>query len=220
LRTRTLAALLAGILVAGCLGQQAPRKTRYVLAVKPVHLMDPGARGVVQINRVRVASLFERKGLVYRTGEDRYEADFYHEFYAPPGELIREALSEWLWRSGVFADVMAPSMSGEPDWWLEGHVTALYADVRRPQAPEVVLAVVWSLLDPNAPGLPVVFSKSYEVVVALPDRDPTTVVDGFRRALTHGFEQLSADVVAALDARRSAAGEPAVKEPESAPPRR
>lgn len=197
-------ALLASVVFLGCLGgQAAPHKQRYVLDISPVRVSDPGARGVVQVNRVRVAPLFERKGLVYRTGEDRYEADFYHEFYAPPGELIREAVGQWLLRSGVFSEVVAPTMRADPDWWLEGRVTKLYADVRRAGAPEAVLEIGWTLLDARSIDSQTVFDRSYSAVVALSDREPATVMDGLRRALAHSLERLNEDLARTLDERRA-----------------
>ncbi len=201
---RLPAALLAAVFVAGCLsGQAAPQKQRYVLEVNPVRVSDPGARGAVQVNRVGVAPLFERKGLVYRTGDDRYEASFYHEFYSPPGELIREAMGQWLLRSGVFSEVVSPTMHAHPDWWLEGRVSKLYTDVRRADSPEVVLELGWTLLDSHSATFQVVFEKSYSAVVALSDREPATIVDGMRRALVHTFEQLNVDMARALDQRQA-----------------
>lgn len=206
-RLRLPAALLLGGFLVGCLGQPAPVKRRYVLDVRPARVHDPGSRGVVQLNRVRVAPLFERKGLVYRTGDERYEADFYNEFYSPPGEMVREALEQWLMRSGVFSDVIQPSMRAEPDWWLDGRVDKIYADVRNPDAPEAVLETEWVLVNARARNLPVVFEKSYSSVVALRDREPATVVEGLRRALVSTFEQLDGDLERALEHGARPAGQ-------------
>jgi uncharacterized lipoprotein YmbA len=196
--------LLASAVFVGCLGgQTAPTKQRYVLDVTPVQVSDPGSRGVVQVNRVGVAPLFERKGLVYRTGDDRYESAFYHEFYSPPGELIREVAGQWLHRSGVFTEVVSPIMRADPDWWLEGRVAKLYGDVRRPDAPEAVLEIGWTLLDARSSDFRPVLDKTYSSVVALSDREPATIVEGLRRALVHTLERLNEDLATALDARRA-----------------
>jgi uncharacterized lipoprotein YmbA len=209
---RLCSALLASVVWLGCLGGlSVPTKQRYVLDVSPARVSDPGVHGVVQVNRVRVAPLFERKGLVYRTGDDRYESEFYHEFYSQPGELIRQSLGEWLVRSGVFSDVVSPTMRADPDWWLEGRVTKLYADVRRADAPEAVLEIEWILLDARSMDFRTVFARSYSAVVALSDREPATVVDGLRRALVHSFERLNEDLAQALDARRVAVEEEDVR---------
>lgn len=198
---RLCSALLASVLFVGCLGgQTAPTKQRYVLDIRPVQVSDPGSRGVVQVNRVGVAPLFERKGLVFRTGDDRYESSFYHEFYATPGELIRDVVRQWLDHSGVFTEVVSPVMRADPDWWLEGRVVKLYADVRQPDSADAVLEIGWTLLDARAADFTPVFNKTYSSIVALPDREPAAVVEGLRKALAFTLEQLNEDLAMALDA--------------------
>jgi len=198
-RACTALALIA-LLASGCLGQSQPEKTRYLLDMAPTVILDPGDRGRVQIARMRVDRPFERKGLVYRVSEDRYVADFYHEFYSTPGDLIRTALEQWFERSGLFTHVVGPSEATRPDWRIEGYVHELYADFSRPGKQVAVVEIDFAVLDAHSVQLDVAFSKSYRSISALRDRDPAGVAHGLRGAVHQVFKALNEDLREALPA--------------------
>jgi ABC-type uncharacterized transport system auxiliary subunit len=194
------ALVLIALLASGCLGQSQPEKTRYLLDMAPTVILDPGDRGRVQIARMRVDRPFERKGLVYRVSEDRYVADFYHEFYSTPGDLIRTALEQWFERSGLFTHVVGPSEASRPDWRIEGYVHELYADFSRPGKQVAVVEIDFAVLDAHSVQLDVAFSKSYRSISALRDRDPASVAHGLRDAVHQVFKALNEDLREALPA--------------------
>ncbi len=198
-RAWTALALIA-LLASGCLGQSQPEKTRYLLDMAPTLILDPGDRGRVQIARMRVDRPFERKGLVYRVSEDRYVADFYHEFYSTPGDLIRTALEQWFERSGLFTHVVGPSEAIRPDWRIEGYVHKLYADFSRPGKQAAVVEIDFAVLDAQSVQLDVAFRKSYRSISALRDRDPAGVAHGLRDAVHQVFKALNEDLHEALPA--------------------
>ncbi len=201
-------ALLAG--AAGCsIGQPTPKRFEYALDMKPEQVLDPGEAGVLQINRVRVAALFERKALVYRVSDEHYESDFYHAFHTQPGEWIRSALADWFDASGFFTAVADPTENVLPDWWLEAQVWALYADVRDPKRPQVDVLVEFNVIDPNTINLDSAFRKRYGSVVAIPDGRPENVVLGLRKAWKQIFEEFEEDLRESLpevDSARVQAG--------------
>ena len=196
---RPLTALAAAaLLVSGCLGQSQPEKTRYLLEIAPPEILDPGDRGRVQVARMRVDRPFERKGLVYRVSEDRYVADFYHEFYSVPADLIRHGLESWFERSGLFTHVVGPTEVVRPDWRVEGFVHNLYADFSRTGRQSAVVQVEFVVLDAHSVQLDVAFSKSYQALVALQDRRPASVAHGLRDAVAQVFKALDQDLREAL----------------------
>jgi ABC-type uncharacterized transport system auxiliary subunit len=197
-RLRWTAPALTALLVAGCLGQSQPEKTRYLLDITPTEIQDPGDRGSVQVSRMRVDRPFERKGLVYRVSEDRYTADFYHEFYSVPGDLIRTSLEQWFERSGTFTAVVGPTQGIRPDWRIEGFVHNLYADFSLPGWQTAVLEIEFVVLDAQSPQLDVVLERSYRVLAALRDRKPASVAHGLRDAAKQAFAEFDIDLREAL----------------------
>ena len=193
-----MALAVMALLASGCLGQSQPEKTRYLLGISPRQILDPGDRGRVQVARMRVDRPFERKGLVYRVSEDRYVADFYHEFYSAPSEMIRTGLEKWFERSGLFTHVVGPTEVIHPDWRVEGFVYALYGDFSGSGRQTAVVEIEFAVLDARSIQLDVAFTKSYQSIVALPDRKPASVAHGLRDGAAQVFQAFDQDLREAL----------------------
>jgi uncharacterized lipoprotein YmbA len=207
---RALAALGAGLLAAGCLAPQpAPRVVFYALRPERTGPApeSPGAEAL-WVGRVRVAPLVEGKGFVYRTGESTFEADFYHRFAAPPGALVREALIDWLGRSGLFSEVRSQGSPGQARWSLEARVTALHADLRDPTAPSAVLEAELALIDAHAPAPEARLRERYHAEVTT-SADPAALAQAWARGLAQVLAEAEDDLRAALaSAMRERASEP------------
>lgn len=61
-------------------------------------------------------------------GDLFYETDYYNEFFISPGSLLAEELRQWMARSGLFEHVVGSPRAVEPNYILEGEVTALNGD--------------------------------------------------------------------------------------------
>lgn len=194
---RAAALALAFLAVAGCsspLERSYPDKQRYVIRVKRDTPVLAGEHGQLRVERLRVATLFERKGFVYRTGDTQYEDDFYNVFYAQPGTLLRGAIREWLERAGIFGSVVDASQPAEPDWLLEGQVWRLYGDFRDPAAPRAVLDLELALIDARDPRMPARLAKRYSREVALERAAAADLVEAWNVALVSILEELEADL--------------------------
>ena len=204
---RRFALLLLGVTAAGCLGgfgQAPPEKTRYLL--EPQRVESPGATlaGTLRVGRVRVTSVFERKGFVYRTGASTYESDFYHEFYSPPGEMIRELTQRWFTGSRLFDSVVDAADPAPSDWILEGVVEELYADQRERGAPRAIVRVEFTLIDGTSIELDARHHKRYTASVDASRARPSQIVEAWNTALARVFAELEADVIAVLSAQTQA----------------
>jgi uncharacterized lipoprotein YmbA len=201
--SRAALALLAAAaaLAAGCAGslQRPPlEKTRFVL-----RLAEPpaGAKsaGTLSVGRVRMSSLFDHAGFVYRTGEDTYASDPRFEWFGPPGSVLREAILDWLARASPFAAVQRGSVSGS-DWLLETEIDRLYADLRDPAASAVLLAGRFALLDLRGarPQRPV--SLRFDEREPAGAGTPQELVDAWGRALARALAALEPELRAAVRA--------------------
>jgi uncharacterized lipoprotein YmbA len=160
---------------------------------------NPAGSGVLRIEPVRVAPLFERTGFVYRTGERAFETDFYARFAAPPGVLVRDALAEWLAGARLFADVQRGGDRSRARWWLEGRVEALYADLRDPAAPTAVVELELALVDARSPALATRLRERYRAEVPT-SADPAALAEAWSQGLAQAFAELEDDLRGVLAA--------------------
>ncbi len=201
---RAIALAVAGLLLAGCspFERSYPEKQRYVIRAERDGAPRSGDAGLLRVERLRVATIFERKGFVYRTSDLKYDDDFYNVFYAQPGTLIRSAIREWLERAAIFTAVVDASQPAEPDWLLEGQVWRLYGDFRDPAAPMAVIDIELALLDAHSPRLEAALHERYAREIPLVRTAAPDLVEAWNAGMTSILEQLEADLRERLSARR------------------
>ncbi len=158
---------------------------------------------------VSIAPQFNSQPFVYRTGEARYTADFYNRFFAPPNQLLTEALRRWLEFARVGESVIEPASPLRANAMVQAHVAELYADYRNPQQPMAIVALRILLIDRAGEDDVLVFSKLYRRVVPM----PRPVASEAILAWSRGVEGIFADF--ARDARNRL---PPAKKPEPEPP--
>lgn len=138
---RWIALALMVVLVGGCTlvpKQPAVDRAWFLLEVPPA----PATEAVpvpVELGSVRVAPVVAGKGLVYRLGPHRYEADFYNEWFLNPREHVEQLLRERWTRETGSVRLVADARSEPGARQIDVLVTALHGD-----------------LDAAAPGLAVV----------------------------------------------------------------
>jgi uncharacterized lipoprotein YmbA len=194
---RKATALLALALLVGCVSQSAPKKLRYVIGPeRPGASASAVASDVLRIERVLVSPLYEHKGFVYRTGDATLAADFYNEFFASPGVLVREATGDWLAASGLFETVVSTNVTERADWLLELRVDKLYGDTRG--AARSVVAIEYSLVDLSSGQPESSFRKRYAVERPAADSSAAGIVAGWNDALAEILTSFEADLRAHL----------------------
>lgn len=200
---RSLTALLLGaaLLAAGCSGvlaRQPLEKQRFALAPgRPDPVSGPRA-GVLRIGVVHASTPYQNRGFVHRTGDESFKSDFYNEFAAPPGILLRDVLIEWL-RDGTHFETVVQGSEAPSDWLLEVDLESLYADLRDAAAPQVTIGITVRLLDARAAGAAIAFQKHYAVSEPAADASPPALAAAWNRALARVLGELAAD----LDATRA-----------------
>ena len=192
------AALAFGLALAlGCVGaaleRPVPQRTRFLLSATPPAASERALSAALWVDRVRVSPMFSGTGFVYRTADSIYASDFLHEFFAPPGDVLREAMIEWLRAASTFASI---ERSGEssPAYRLESDVDQFYVDLRDPSGPRVVLEGRFRLFE-VADVRPVRrFDVRLRKVEPAEDRSPQALVDAWNRALTRMMERLDREL--------------------------
>jgi cholesterol transport system auxiliary component len=195
-RLAGLLAALAMTLVAGCsLTRPSPVKNTYLLdPPSPPAVATPKA-ATLRIGTFNVSAPYRDRAFTYRTGDVKFESDFYNEFYVAPGAMIGQATARALSASNVFARVVpAGTAPEEGDFVLEGFVADLYADTRERPAVGVV-GVNFYLTRTTFPST-VVWSRDYRERVALSASTPEALAHAWNEALGNVLRKLSQDLAA------------------------
>ena len=207
-----LLALAAIVFVEGCisLSKGPPEKRYYALeAARPTEAAALTAGAILKIRKFRISPPFEGVELVYRTGEARYETDFYNEWFASPSAMLTQQLVSWLTNAGLFRHVVDSSSSLEADYILEGTVKALCADLRENGSPKAVLNLQIVLIKDRPTQERIVFRRQYQDVVDVGNSSPDALVNGWNRGLQHSLLTLEEDLRSADLEWPSKTGRPA-----------
>lgn len=194
-RTRLLF-LLAILLLSACsLQSVAPEKTTYQFgANRPAQAAAETARfGILRVNDFRTPQLNRTASIIYRESDQRYVADPYRLFVAPPAILLAERSRNWLAASGLFRGTVSGDSRLDADATLEGELVELHVDVRNPKQPAAVLSLRAWLID--AAGKPLQPQWQYSQSVALDDASAAAAVAGFDRALAAALSDMETTLI-------------------------
>jgi cholesterol transport system auxiliary component len=183
--------------LAGCLqlNKSYPEKQFYALEVsRPGGASATAPGAILRVRRFAAAPQFEGRGLVYRTGEWRYESDFYHEWFIAPSALVTHQVERWLAASGLFRHVLDPGSALEETQALEGTIEELYGDYRDATAPKAVLALRVRLSREAAGVSRIVLDQDYRQAVTVPDESPDALVRAWNEELQAILAGLEADL--------------------------
>jgi len=185
------------VLTAGCVDLKRPAlaKHYYLLdaAAKPADT-PPAHAGAIRVTGVEVAAPFSERSLVYRLDQERYEADFYNEFFVTPRAMISAQLVEWLSVHRVFVTTLPPSSSLDAPYAIEGQVTAMYGDLRNKAETEGVFGMQVFVTESAGPDRRIVLQRTYSHQVRVPDRSAEAITKGLSQALRQCLEDLEADL--------------------------
>lgn len=191
-----VSSLIALIVFTGCGQRQAFDKHYYFLsAIRKAQPVTSQKDVVLEVSNFTIDSAFGGKGLIYRTGEVKYETDFYNEFLVSPRSMITEKTRNWLAASRLSRRVLDPGSQIDPTHVIEGNITALYGDFRDNTSPRAILEIRIFLLEIKAGEESVsVFGATYKSSVALETKDPESVVNALDRCLEEILAKLEKDL--------------------------
>mgnify|MGYP000001588904 FL=1 len=142
----------------------------------------------LKMGSVSVTPPFDGKSLVYRTGDQRYEKDFYNVYATIPAEMIGNAERQWINKSNIFSSTVGQSNSLFPYYYLQATVEEFYGDYRK--QPEAVVSVEFFLSATNSGKVnPLIGANRYSKRVALKDNSPEALVLGLQEALAQIFNE-------------------------------
>jgi len=187
-----MSAMLFG---AGCIQREAIVKDTFLLDVQRQGTPAAAAsEGTLSVRPFSVAPAFQGKGFVYRTGENRYESDYYNEYFVSPPQMIAEQTRNWLSGSGLFAQVLPPLSSAESTHILEGHIRRIAADGWDGDHPKAVLEISFFLLEQHKKGRTIRFQQTYSAERPLREKTAAAYIDALNQCLRKILQNLETDL--------------------------
>lgn len=196
-------AALAFLLAVGC-GNGAPQIRYYRLSPPQVEVEDarpvgagcePGARPTLAIEELQVDAVYDDPRIVYRESEYELEYYNYHEWSAPPGQLVTDALRAAFGSTGLFGRIER-DWSSEAAAVLRGRVHALEEVDRSSTRWDGRLALDLELVDERTDTR--LWSDAFEIVRRLPERSPEGLAAATSAAVAEIVAESAPEIAAAL----------------------
>ena len=97
----------------------SPLKRYFQLRVPGAHMENlETIDKVVMIKKIQVAKVYDQYRMVYRTSPFELNYYSYNFWIKKPGELLSDAIVEFMERNRVFSSVILEYAQGEPEWEL------------------------------------------------------------------------------------------------------
>lgn len=192
---RTLFTLiLTGIslLAAGCAQAPVPQDRYYrISAPTPTGggLILPGT---VEVDRFGAEGLTSGRAIIFvdENGAEtlqEYNYDFWHK---PPGDMLRDAMIDFLRGSNAARNFVTPEMRADADYLLTGRIQALET-VRGP-APKAIVALELAMTDGKTGAVRLV--RSYRVEVPASDGSVKAAVAAANQGVADIFARFLGDL--------------------------
>lgn len=179
------------------LAKDPPEKLRYLLQV-PVEDATTEvshADATLVVEHVHATSPYNGRPFVYRTGENRFAADYYHEFLVSPGQQLTELTRHWLRARRVFADVVEPGSALVATRSLELDLVGLYGDYRGETVTAHLVARASLFARDSEGGTPrILTQKRYAISAPVADRTPDALAGGFSEVVRRFLDALAKDL--------------------------
>ena len=193
--TTVLIALCLGLFTTGCLTRPALKVQSFAFTIPESSATNTVAQGpVLAIRTLTIASPFDGRAFVYRTGDFSYVRDPYAEFISPPAQLLAPQIGQLLVQTGHFSALVRPDGAVHPDQLAEISISQLYGDFRDHAHPRAVLTLQFTLLS-AIHGMPdkVILQKTYTRTTDLNSASPTALIHAWNEDLTEITTEISTD---------------------------
>jgi uncharacterized lipoprotein YmbA len=205
-RREAVTALLAACALS-CLSRPALAPQLFTIDPQTEPPASPVGRGrTLAVRRVHVASPFDGRQLVYRTGPHQLERDPYAMLAASPAGLIAEALRNHFGQAGFVQEAGEGGEAGGRELRMDVDVRELSGDFVHPDRPEGVIVVAFEVF-PGGAGSPL-FRKVYERRTVLRQRTADAVVMAWNQGFAEMLRELDGDLETALSGRTAPSTSP------------
>ncbi len=186
----------AVLLAAGCsIRQPAVVTENFAFDPPSAARVSPGDKSITVLP-FTAAPTASGQMFLYRSGQARYEHDFYNRFLAPPGQLLTDDLRRYLLQSKV-GPVREPGAPLASDYLVQPRLDDLYADYRDTSRPRAVVAMTIVLVSRQPDGNKQVFERTYRRAIPMNEVSPAAAARGWSKGAGQIFWQFTRDLRAA-----------------------
>jgi uncharacterized lipoprotein YmbA len=196
------ALLLCALALTGCLSRPALSVQTFSFGAPALAATNlVASQPVLGLKKLEVASPYEARSLVYRTGDFTYARDPYAAFLDSPEQELLAPLRAGLCSQGDFSAIVEMASPLKPDVLVEANVPQLYGDFRQPASPRAVLTIRFTFYTATngIAGEPL-FQKEYSRSLPLDAPTAAALMKGWNQALT----EIVADVLSDYRQARNA----------------
>lgn len=137
---------------------------------------------VVRLLPVKLTSQYREKAILFKVGENEFQPQHKHQFFATPEEMFTEQLQRWLEKTGIFTKVIL-SETEPADMVLQTAVTALYGDKRAAFPARAVLEMQFFLLSEPETSTQAIFQTGLRTDIDIEETTPANAVKGWKTGL-------------------------------------
>ncbi|MEN6308232.1 MAG: hypothetical protein ABFD91_10790 [Anaerohalosphaeraceae bacterium] len=200
MRTQSICLIIicitAPLLVSGCGRRTAIVKDYYM--IQSQRSMPPSAersRMILEVVPFSIGAGYQSKGLVYYLGNQKYDSDFYSEYFMPPAQMITVQTENWLTASGLFAQVLPVTSLVDSTHVLEGNVRQIYYDIQDSSHYQAVLDITFYLLaQKDRSEAEIYFTKNYRTAVRYQENNQQQAVNAMQVCLKEILTNLENDL--------------------------
>lgn len=186
---------VAMVAVTGCVSRRAIHKNAFLVEA---HRSEPAAQSdsqaVLAVQPFSIAPAFQKTGIVSRVGENKYAADYYNEYFVSPAAMITSQTRQWLYDSGLFAQVLSPGSTMLPTHMLDGNVRRMFLDAATDEKPQAVLEITFFLVEKRKREETVVFQKTYTATGSIDSAEPQAYATAQSAGLADILKALETDL--------------------------
>lgn len=190
----------------GCaLNRPFPEKSQYLPNVPIPEKREANSAALtyrIKVRNAKVDAPFEGKTFVYRLEGNRWETDFYHEWFTYPRDILTEAAVDYLNHAGNLGLISTEDSLVKADFYLEGTLKSLYLDRRNQEALTSVIKTRWYLIPQktldDSKERRELWTNEYVHRAPCHTDTPQAYAESTAQALALTFETLNADLTAVL----------------------
>lgn len=204
----SLCILITALLCGACanFGKPAPKVDYYTLEYVPPARDDAPIQMPVciKIRRFKVSPLYNSNKIIYRDKAFARNEYHFHKWRANPGDIIAYFLKRDLQQSSLFKAVFGHEEEVSCDYLLEGTVDE-FLELDHPDSWQAVLCITVALIKAGEAdvGKRFIFQKTYRAQTPCRQKNPKSLAEAMSLAMAQVSEQVTDDVVHALQAPHS-----------------
>ena len=154
---------------------------------------------VLGVRTLQIASPFDGRSLIYRTGEFSFERDPYAEFLGSPAEGLVAPVCGLLRAAGCFSAVVGPRnlSTAKSDALVDITLNQLYGDIRKREVPAAVLTLQVTFSDAtNGLAGRVILQRNYARRIPVNSATAAALMAGWNQALMEIVAEVASDFCA------------------------